>query len=75
MKVERKSKRFSPITIEITMETQEEAQHLYAVFNYTPVCSYLRSGGVEPGDIREAIGDELDSHETLELKRLCIADQ
>jgi len=55
MKVE-KNKSFTPFDITITVESKEEAQALYAIFNYTPNCNLL-SDDISI-QIRHTIGNE-----------------
>jgi len=49
-------KEFTPFTIELTVETQEEGQALYALFNYTG-CALLF-----PSSSRDAVKTALSTH-------------
>lgn len=55
MKARRSSPKFKPVEITLTIESQEEAQALYAIFNYTPNCDLLPEDA--PDKIRAALGD------------------
>ncbi len=44
---------FEPLQITITLENEKQMEALHAVFNYTPVCEYLRSHGISPDAIRD----------------------
>lgn len=62
MKVERKeiieSPSFKPFNIEITIESKEEAQALYAIFNYSPNADLFRYRYSLCDDIKCAIGSD-----------------
>lgn len=56
MKIKSSKPDFSPITLTITMETKEEAQAIYAIFNNTRNTMLLNSNVDQ--SIRDAIGRE-----------------
>jgi len=58
MKVHRDTRglRFRPFDITLTVESEEEARALYAVFNYSPNVDLLSFGACEP--VRKAIGEK-----------------
>lgn len=57
MKAEQISKKdFEPVTISITFETEDEAGAFYAITNYTDICEFAKSHGLELGIIRKALG-------------------
>jgi hypothetical protein len=48
-------KPFIPFNLILTVESNEEAQALYCLFNYTPTCNYLRIKGVDAFEIKKEI--------------------
>jgi hypothetical protein len=67
MKAEAITKReeFKPVTISITMETEEEVHHLHDIFNSTQV---LESADVDGQPVREAIVKALGKKGFLNTK-------
>lgn len=51
---------FTPFTIPIVLESKEEAERLYALFNYHPVNRWLGTDGC--GGLAEAIRNRIQAH-------------
>jgi len=62
MKVTSKSnEEFQPITLELVIESEQEARALYAIFNHIDNADLLRSAGtLAPAGIRQAIGKKFE---------------
>ena len=52
-----KEPKYKPHTIEITLESQEEAEAFYCLFNYTNICHWLKDRGVTYEAIKQAINE------------------
>lgn len=62
MKVKR-TPEFLGATIEITLESQQEANAMYCLFCHTAICDWLRGNGIDPEKIRNVIPE--NDHELM----------
>jgi hypothetical protein len=51
----REEPKFEPLTLEITLESENEVNAFYALFNVMDICVVLREAGIEPEKVRNAI--------------------
>ena len=52
---EKKEANYKPFTLTIEFESHEEAEAIYGLFNFVPVCDVLRKRGVQSHKLREAM--------------------
>ena len=46
---------FSPIQLSVTIETKEELQVFYSLFNHVKICNWLRESGIDPDKVRSPL--------------------
>lgn len=61
---------FEPREVFLRIDTQEQADAISAVFNYTPICSAISGSGVDSQKVRESTGGDLSSRNQYFLKLL-----
>lgn len=49
---------FNPVHLTITMESAEEADGIYQVFNLVGICEFLRTKNIEADDIRNVLNKQ-----------------
>ena len=49
---------FKPFELRLSVESMEEAQALYLLFNYSPIARILEKQGIEPGEIRRELSKD-----------------
>lgn len=64
---------FKPVELTIQIESIEEAEVIYALFNYIPYCEVMRMHAMNPSSIRDVLNDVIGnirySHITDELNK------
>ena len=58
MKVEIEEEKFKPVTLNITLETEQECKDFRVIFNYAPI---VNSVNLDDQAIRDALSDYSDS--------------
>ena len=54
------NKEFQPITLNITLESENEVEALFAIFNYAPIASFGEEHGLNSEAIRNMLEAECD---------------
>ena len=55
IKLKKEEEAFTPITIELTLQSKAEVTALYSLFNYSDICNFLRIHNIEPDNMRNLI--------------------
>jgi len=50
-------RKFKPIILNITLESLEEVNMMYSLFNYSPLCALLKLHGINSDAIRNEISN------------------
>lgn len=62
MKIEKKST-FHPI--QITLETEQEVNTLYAIADYSPIAEWLERQGINVDELRKGLGGKPTGHDAI----------
>lgn len=57
MKIRRVKEEFTPVVLQLALETQEELTALFCLCNYGQLADWSASRGLNLGDVRELLGD------------------
>jgi hypothetical protein len=64
--VNQEQKSYQPVTLTLTLETKKEVEAIYQLFNFSPIARVMEKYGINPENIRNNIGAEIEDMHNIQ---------